>query len=114
LTRCSSIDGPLTAAGRYRFTERCILPDHEYDITGTCDENPEAKDVSDRNLIRKGANEPTFFISGLARLDVNAMLQIRAHFMNFGGGMLAVFCLGICSSGSVSSERTGVLQPAQS
>ena len=98
MTRCSSIDGPLTAAGRYRFTERCILPDHEYDITGTCGENPEAKDVSDRNLIRKGANEPTFFISGLARLDVNAMLQIRAHFMNFGGGMLAVFCLGICSS----------------
>ena len=91
----ASIDGPLPAAGRYRFTKRCILPDHEYDITGTCGENPEAKDVSDRNLIRKGANEPTFLISGLARPDVNAILQIRAYFMIFGGGMLAVFCLGI-------------------
>jgi len=91
----ASIGGPLTAAGRYRFTERCILLDHEYDITGTCGENPEAKDGSDRNLIRKGANEPTFLISGLARPDVNAMLQIRAYFMIFGGGMLAVFCLGI-------------------
>jgi hypothetical protein len=91
----ASIDGPLKSAGRYRFTERCILLDHEYDITGTCGENPEAKDGSDRNLIRKGANEPTFLISGLARPDVNAMLQIRAYFMIFGGGMLAVFCLGI-------------------
>jgi hypothetical protein len=92
----ASVNGPLTAAaGRYRFTERCILADHEYDITGTCGENPEAKDVSDRNLIRKGVNEPTFLISGLARPDVNAMLQIRSYFMIFGGGMLAVFCLGI-------------------
>jgi hypothetical protein len=91
----ASIDGVPTAAGRYRFTERCILAGHEYDVTGTCGENPEAKDANDRNLIKKGINEPTFLISGLAQPQVNTMLQLRAYFMIFGGGMLAVFCLGI-------------------
>jgi hypothetical protein len=69
------------------------LPGHEYDITGTCTENPEAKDANDRNLIRKGTNEPTFLISALAQSQVNTMLQARAYLMIFGGGMLAVFCL---------------------
>jgi hypothetical protein len=92
----ASIDGVPSAAGRYRFTERCILPGHEYDVTGTCGENPAAKDANDRNLIKKGTNEPTFLISGLAQpQQVNTMLQLRAYFMIFGGGMLAVFCLGI-------------------
>jgi hypothetical protein len=92
----ASIDGVPTAAGRYRFTERCILPDHEYDVTGTCGENPAAMDANDRNLIKKGTNQPTFLISGLAQpQQVNTMLQLRAYFMIFGGGMLAVFCLGI-------------------
>ncbi len=84
-----------SGTGGYRFTECCILPDHEYDITGTCGENPEAKDVNDRNLIRKGPNEPTYLISGLARADVNVMLQMRAQLMMVGGGMLAAFCLGL-------------------
>ena len=89
----ASIDGVPCAHGRYRFTERCILPGHEYDITGTCAENPVAKDANDRNLIRKGTSEPTFLISALAQPQVNTMLQMRVYFMIFGGGMLAVFCL---------------------
>ena len=91
----ASIDGVPSAAGRYRFTERCILPDHEYDVTGTCCENPAARDASDRNLIKKGIHEPTFLISGLAQPQVNTMMQMRAQLMIFGGGMLAVFCLGL-------------------
>lgn len=93
-TEASLVDAPI-AIGRYRFTERCILPGHEYDITGTCSENLEAKDVSDRNLIRKGLKEPTYLISGLARGDVNQMAQMRALLLIFGGGMLAVFCLAL-------------------
>jgi hypothetical protein len=91
----ASIDGPLYASGRYRFTECCVLPDHEYDVTGTCALNPDAKDANDRNLIRKGAKETLFVISGLAGPKVNSMPQFRAYSMIFGGGMLAVFCLGI-------------------
>jgi hypothetical protein len=86
---------PSDTGPRYRFTECCILPNHEYDIIGTCGENPEAKDVNDRHLIQKGSNEPTFLISGLAGPDVNIMLQMRAQLIIFGGAMLAVFCLGL-------------------
>ena len=71
------------------------MPGHEYDVTGTCGENPLAKDANDRNLIRKGTNEPTFLISALARPQVNTMLQLRSYLMIFGGGMLAVLCLGL-------------------
>lgn len=91
----ASIEGIPSARGRYRLTERCILPDHEYDVTGTCDENPFAEGADDRNLIRKGTNEPTFLISGLSRSDVNVMQKVQSYLMIFGGGMLAVFCLGI-------------------
>lgn len=89
----ASIEGVPTAGGRYLFTENCILPGHEYDITGTCTENPLARDEGDRNLIRKGTNEPTFLISSGSQPQVNTMLQKGAHLMVFGGGMLAVFCL---------------------
>jgi hypothetical protein len=75
--------------------ECCILPDHEYDISGTCAENHEAKDENDRNVIRKGANEPTYVISALGRTDVNVMLQKGSQLLIFGGGMVAVFCLGL-------------------
>jgi hypothetical protein len=91
----ASIEGTVTAKGRYQLTERCILQDHEYDITGTCVENPEPKDVNDGNMIRRGKNEPAFLISGLARPDVDAMQKIRAQFMIFGGAMLAVFSLSL-------------------
>jgi hypothetical protein len=86
---------PSDTGPRYRLTECCILPDHEYDIIGTCGENPEAKDVNDRKLIQKGTNEPTYLISGLAGPDVNIMLQMRAQLMIFGGAMLVVFCLAL-------------------
>ncbi len=89
-----SPDHPL-ASGRYRLTECCILPDHDYDISGTCAQNPAAKDLSDRNLIHKGANEPTYLISALTRPGVNIMMQMRSQLMIFGGGMLAAFCLGL-------------------
>ncbi|HLY62920.1 MAG TPA: hypothetical protein VKV95_19415 [Terriglobia bacterium] len=81
------------ASGRYRLTECCILPDHDYDITGTCAENPGARDLNDRNLIRKGTNELTYLISGLSRSDVNTMMSVRAQLMIFGGGILATVCL---------------------
>jgi hypothetical protein len=91
----ASVDGRSSAKGRYRLTERCVLPGHEYDITGTCSENPVARDEAERTVIRKGTNEPTLIISGLAHQDVDAMQKIWSYFLIFGGGMLAVFCLGM-------------------
>lgn len=83
------------ASGRYQLTEYCILPDHDYNISGTCAENPTAKDLSDRNIIRKGTNERTYVISNQARSDSDVMLQRGSRLLIFGGGMVAVFCLGL-------------------
>jgi hypothetical protein len=95
------LDGMLAAApavdlpsGRYRLTEYCIQPGHWYDVTGTCTENPLSKDDRDRNLISKGVNEPTFLISWRTAKDVEKILRNRAALMIFGGGALAVACLG--------------------
>ena len=89
-----SFNSPI-ASGRYRLIEQCILPDHEYDIGGTCEENRFAKDVNDRNLIRKGKNEPTFLISCLSGGQVNTLMQRGSMLMVYGGAIVAVFCLGL-------------------
>ncbi|HLW80233.1 MAG TPA: hypothetical protein VKU44_11610, partial [Terriglobia bacterium] len=46
----AGIDFSSGASGRYRFTEYCIVPGRDYDITGTCMENAGAQDEHDRNL----------------------------------------------------------------
>ncbi len=56
-------------------------------------ENPE--DQHDRNLIMKGRNEPTYLISWKAEKELEGSLRSRAAFMVFGGGALAIVCLGI-------------------
>jgi hypothetical protein len=81
--------------GRYRFTEYLILPDHWYDVTGTCAENPSPKDESDRNIILKGRNEQTFVISWRNEKGIEGQLRKRAAKYVFGGGALAVGCMGV-------------------
>jgi hypothetical protein len=82
------------SSSKYRLTEYCILPDHWYDVTGTCAENPQAKDVHDRNLILKGQNEPTFLISWRGEKEIERTLRNRAALYVFGGAALSVVCLG--------------------
>jgi hypothetical protein len=78
---------------RYRFTEYLILPEHWYDVTGTCAENPSPKDESDRNLILKGKNEPTFVISWRNEKGIEGTIRKRAFKYVLGGAALAVACL---------------------
>ncbi len=85
----------LGSSSRYRLTEYCILPDHWYDLTGTCVENPNPKDEHDRNLIVKGQNEPTFLISWRSEKEIEKTLKNRAAFYVFGGAVLSLACLGI-------------------
>lgn len=80
---------------RYRLTERLVLPGHWYDITGTCAENPAPQDESDRNMIMKGTNEPTFLITWRSEQEIRRTLRSRTVRYIFGGAILAVFCLGI-------------------
>ena len=85
----------MGAGKRYRLTEHLVIPEHWYDITGTCVENPEAKDEYDRNMIVKGTNEPTFLITWRSEKEIRRTLRNRAAQRIFGGAILAVVCLGI-------------------
>jgi hypothetical protein len=79
---------------RYRLTEFLILPDHWYDVTGSCIENQNSKDEHDRNIILKGQNEPTFLISWRSEKEIEGTLRKRAIKYIFGGAVLSVACLG--------------------
>jgi hypothetical protein len=74
-----------------RLTEFVILPGMEYDIIGTCTENPHAKDGDDRNLIRKGGEK--FMVSDKSSRDTQADLHHRAMMTIFGGALFAIVCL---------------------
>lgn len=80
---------------RYRLTEHLVVPEHWYDITGTCVENPQPQDEYDRNLIVKGTNEPTFLITWRSEQEIRRTLRNRAAQRIFGGAILAVVCLGL-------------------
>jgi hypothetical protein len=94
-----SLSGVLNLGGssgdRFRLTEYLILPEHWYDVTGTCTENPAPQDEHDHNLIRKGTNEPTFLISWRGEKEIQSTLRNRAALHIFGGAALSVACLGI-------------------
>ncbi|MFZ0960127.1 MAG: hypothetical protein WAO35_04425 [Terriglobia bacterium] len=80
---------------RYRLTEYLVIPEHWYDLTGTCVENPEPQDENDRNMIVKGMNEPTFLITWRSEKEIRGTLRNRAAKYIFGGAILAVVCFGI-------------------
>jgi hypothetical protein len=80
---------------RYRLSEYCILPEHWYDVTGTCVENPAPQDEHDRNVIVKGQNEPTFLISWRGEKEIKSTLRNRAALHIFGGAALSVTCLAV-------------------
>jgi len=86
-------ENPLTGHGSYRITERCLVAEHEYDVIGTCAQNPQPQDDHDRNLILKGQNEPTFLISGFSELRLEKTLWKRAVTRIILGGLLMVFMM---------------------
>ncbi len=79
----------------FRYTEYCIKPDHEYDVIGTCVENPRPEDDFDRNLITRGANNSTFMISSKSAEELKQGMGWRSTMMVIGGAALAVFCAGM-------------------
>jgi hypothetical protein len=95
--RTLEAENPLTGHGSYRITERCLVAEHEYNITGTCAQNPQPTDDHDRNLILKGQNEPTFLISGLSERTLEKTLRKRALIRIFLGGLLMGFMMAISS-----------------
>jgi hypothetical protein len=94
--RANHIFGNAGGQGeRYRLTERLVVPEHWYDLTGTCVENPSPQGDDDRNMIVKGTNEPTFLITWRSEKEIRRTLRNRAMKSIFGGAALSVVCLGI-------------------
>ena len=83
------------AGGWYRFTEYCIVPEGDYDVSGTCVENPSPRDEHDRNMIMKGANEKVFLISSKSEKQLESGLLRRSVGMILGGAALSVVCVAI-------------------
>jgi hypothetical protein len=79
-----------TAGQRYRFTEHCLIAEREYNLTGTCVENPSPKDEHDRNLIKKGQNEPTFLISSKTEKELEKSLWRKAFLLILLGAALMI------------------------
>ena len=79
--------------GYFRLTEYLILPGHCYDIVGTCTENPSPKGEYDRNLIKKGQNEPTFIITTKTEKQEESTLRRRALGQMFLGAAVSIVML---------------------
>ncbi len=87
---------PMSAAsGRYRLREYLILPGQEYNISGSCAENPKAQDGLNRNVICQGTSEKTFLISSKSEQDTQKGLRNRAVLMIMGGAAVALVCLAL-------------------
>jgi hypothetical protein len=54
---------PRDSGMRLRFTETCLLADQQYNILGTCIDNPNPGGGGERWLIARGAKQNTFLIS---------------------------------------------------
>jgi hypothetical protein len=72
-------DSSGVVRGRYQLTEFLVLPDHVYDVIGTCTESPYATDEHDRNMITKGGNDPTFAITWQTRRQKGLGLRRAAR-----------------------------------
>ena len=83
------------ATGRYRLREYLILPGQEYNITGTCGENPKAQDGHDRSIICKGDHEKTFLISSKSLEQTPKTLEKSALWMILGGAATSLVCLAL-------------------
>jgi hypothetical protein len=80
---------------RLRFTEECLIADRPCNILGTCVENPHPRDPSDRNLIQKGTNEPTFVISDKAEAALGKNVRRTAMTMILVGAALMVAMVAV-------------------
>lgn len=79
----------------FRYTEYCIKPDHEYDVLGTCVENPRPEDDYDRNLMTKGDHNGAFLISSRSAEQLKQGAGWRSTMVVMGGAALAVFCAAL-------------------
>jgi hypothetical protein len=84
----------VPAVGYYRLSEFLVLPGQQYQVTGTCKENPDSKSEDDRIVICADQDEPTFVISAHNRLMEPADERTGLGWaMILIGAIYASFCI---------------------
>ncbi len=83
------------ATGRYRLREYLVLPGQDYQVSGTCMENPSPANALERSILVKGHNEPTFLISSKTEAGLRSGLRSKALLSVAGGAALALVCLAL-------------------
>jgi hypothetical protein len=78
-----------------RFTETCLLADREYNILGTCLDNPNPSGEDDRKLIARGPKEATFLISCKVEAALEKQTKRGSYILLALGGVLAVAGLAL-------------------
>jgi hypothetical protein len=79
------------ASGPYRLTEWLVVPGQKYRVVGTCVENPESKDLTDRKLVCR-TSESTFVISsGTGQAQGN---QLRSRALGYIAGGAVIWLIG--------------------
>jgi hypothetical protein len=91
LTLMGPVLPPDVDRRRLRFTEQCLLPDREYNILGTCVENPNPTDEHDCKLILRGPREGNFLISSRAE----PVLEEHTNWTTFGLLVLGVVLVSV-------------------
>lgn len=87
----SALDTPL----HLRFTETCVLADRDYNILGTCLENPHPSGEEDRKMIARGQNNDPFLISCKGEPELEKSTR-RASYLCFAVG--GARCWGPCAA----------------
>lgn len=78
-------------SGAFRFKEYCLRPGFRHVIAGTCVENPDPRDATDRNMIVKGRNNPIFVISQGTEKQRERTLRVLSGCSIYGGAILALY-----------------------
>lgn len=99
------VGGDVT--NRFRFTEYCVVPGREYDVLGTCIENPHPNGLDERNLITKGQNEQTFLVSSKAAGQLERSLRWKSALMVWGASHWQPRAQGSCWLNSACSNYRG-------
>jgi hypothetical protein len=86
---------PRDSGLRLRFTETCLLVDQEYNILGTCLDNPNPGDENDRKLIARGQKQDSFLISCNAEPALEKKTRRGIYLTVAVGGVFVVIGLAV-------------------
>ncbi|MGH9405730.1 MAG: GIDE domain-containing protein [Terriglobia bacterium] len=82
----------LFGSHKFRFSEYLVQPGGQYDMLGTCAENPNPAGPDDHNLITQGQNGQLFLISSLTEKQLEQSLSWKSSLHVWGGAALSVAC----------------------